>query len=322
MAAPTRSVIITGGTINLGYYAALEIARQHPDWLVVVCSRSDREHAAESINKTLKQTNAIFLPLDLSDTKSVRAFASEWSSKGHPPIQALLLNAALQFPNEMVLTPEGIESTFAISHIGHALLFHLLAPHLAPKARIVVTSSGTHDPAMKSGLPDADYVSAEQLAHPPPDVAKRAGTQHYTNSKLANIMWTYALHQRLHERVAERGITVNAFDPGLMPGSGLAREYGPVLRFAWHKVMPKITPLLKVLYTPNIHKPSESGASLARYAISDKLAGVSGKYFEGEVEIKSSPPSYDEKKWDDLWQWTVKYCAQNETEAARFDAFS
>ena len=322
MAAPTRSAIITGGTINLGYYAALEIARQHPDWLVVVCSRSDREHAAESINKTLKQTNTIFLPLDLSDTKKVRAFATEWSSKSHPPIQALLLNAALQFPNEVVLTPEGIESTFAISHVGHALLFHLLVPHLAPNARIVVTSSGTHDPAMKSGLPDANYVSAEQLAHPPPAIAKKAGTQHYTNSKLVNIMWTYALHQRLHERVTERGLTVNAFDPGLMPGSGLAREYGPVFRFAWHKVMPKMTPVLKVLFTPNIHKPSESGALLARCAISDKLAGVSGKYFEGEKEIKSSPPSYDEKKWDDLWEWTVKYCAQDEIEAARFDAFN
>ncbi|KFX90842.1 hypothetical protein V490_06254 [Pseudogymnoascus sp. VKM F-3557] len=322
MATPTGSAIITGGTLNLGYYAALEIARQHPDWLVVVASRSDKEHAAESINKTLKQTNTIFLPLDLSDTKNVRAFATEWSSKSRPPIQALLLNAALQFPNELVLTPEGIESTFAITHVGHALLFHLLAPHLAPNARIVVTSSGTHDPAMKSGFPDANYVSAEQLAHPPPDVAKKPGTQHYTNSKLANIMWTYALQQRLNERVKERGLTVNAFDPGLMPGSGLAREYGPVFRFAWHKVMPKMTPVLRVLFTPNIHKPNESGALLARCAISDELAGVSGKYFEGAKEIKSSPPSYDQKKWDNLWEWTIKYCAQDETEAARFDAFN
>ncbi|KFY28237.1 hypothetical protein V491_00559 [Pseudogymnoascus sp. VKM F-3775] len=322
MAAPTRSAIITGGTVNLGYYAALEIARQHPDWLVVVCSRSDSEYAAESINKTLKQANTIFLSLDLSDTKKVRAFATKWSSKSYPPIQALLLNAALQFPNEVVLNPEGIESTFAISHVGHALMFHLLVPHLATNARIVITSSGTHDPAMKSGLPDANYISAEQLAHPPPTIAKKEGTQHYTNSKLANIIWTYALHQRLNEQVAERGLAVNAFDPGLMPGSGLAREYGPVFRFAWHKVMPKITPVLKVLFTPNIHKPSESGASLARYAISDKLSGVSGKYFEGDKEIKSSPPSYDEKKWDDLWEWTVKYCAQDETEAARFNAFN
>lgn len=321
--AYTRSAIVTGGTINLGYHAALEIARQHPDWLVVICSRSDREHAAESINKTLNQANAVFMSLDLSDTKKVRAFATEWSSKGHPPIQALLLNAALQFPNELVLTPEGIESTFAISHVGHALLFHLLVPHLATSARIVVTSSGTHDPAMKSGLPDANYRSAEELAHPPPAVAKKPGTQHYTNSKLANIMWTYALNQRLHERAPDRGLTVNAFDPGLMPGSGLAREYGPAFRFAWNKVMPKMTPVLKVLFTPNIHTPSESGASLARCAVSDELAGVSGKYFEGQKEIKSSSASYDEKKWDDLWQWTIKYCAkQDAAEAARFDEFN
>lgn len=60
--------------------------------------------------------------------------------------------------------------------------------------------------------------------------------------------------------------------------------------------MPKITPLLKVLFTLNIYKLSESGILLAWYTISDKLAGVSGKYFKSEKEIKSSPLSYNKKK--------------------------
>lgn len=37
-----RAVLITGGTINLGYHAALHIAREHPDYLIVLSSRSDR----------------------------------------------------------------------------------------------------------------------------------------------------------------------------------------------------------------------------------------------------------------------------------------
>ncbi|KAM5353711.1 hypothetical protein ACJ41O_000361 [Fusarium nematophilum] len=320
--AYTRSAIITGGTINLGYHAALDIARQHPDWLIVICARSDREHAADKINEALNQDNAIFLPLDLSDSAKVRTFAQDWTSKNHPPIQALLLNAALQFPDKMVLTPEGIEATFAIAHIGHALLFHLLYPHLASNARVVVTASGVHDPATKSGLPDAVYTSAEDLAHPPPAMANRPGTGHYSNSKLANIMWTYALHRRLKEKAPDRGITVNAFDPGLMPGSGLAREYPPLLRFAWNYIMPRLTPILKLLYIPNIHKPSDSGASLAWLAASDEIAGVDGKYFEGRKEIPSSKDSYDVEKQDDLWEWTVKYCAQNEAQAERFQRFT
>lgn len=316
----TRSVLITGGTINLGYYAALEIARKHPDWLVVTSSRSDEEHAAESINKTLQQNNAIFLPLDLSESKNVRTFAKDWIAKGYPPIQALLLNAALQFPDKMVLTPEGIEATFAISHFGHALLFHLLCPHLAQNAHVVVTASGVHDPAQKSGLPDAIYTTAEELAHPPPAMANRPGTGHYTNTKLANLLWTYALNRRLSQKVPDCGIKVNAFDPGLMPGSGLAREYTGVMRFAWFKILPRITPLLRVVFTPNIHKPSESGASLAYVA--DNAANVSGKYFEGRKEIQSSQQTYDETKQDDLWQWTIGYCAEKEEQASRFENFS
>ncbi|KAI0552248.1 dehydrogenase/reductase [Xylaria curta] len=320
--AYTRSAIVTGGTANLGYFAALEVARQHPDWLVVVCSRSDREHAADTINGVLKQSNAIFMPLDLSDSKSVREFAKDWSNRNHPPIQALFLNAALQFPGETSYTAEGVESTFAISHVGHSLFFHLLCSHLAPKARIVLTSSGTHDPAMKSGLPDAIYTTAEELAHPPPAIANGPGRRHYANSKLANIMWTYALHKRLNQKVPDRGITVNAFDPGLMPGTGLAREANALGRCVWEKVLPKVTPVLKVLYTDNIHKPEESAASLVRLACSNETAGISGKYFEGRKEISSSKDSYDEKKIDDLWQWTVNYCAQDEAEAARFENFA
>lgn len=49
------------------------------------------------------------------------------------------------------------------------------------------------------------------------------GRQRYASSKLANIMWAYALHRRL-ETLKAKHITVVAFDPGLMPGTGLARE--------------------------------------------------------------------------------------------------
>jgi NAD(P)-dependent dehydrogenase (short-subunit alcohol dehydrogenase family) len=167
----TRSVLVTGGTTNIGFHAARDIAKAHPDYLVIIASRTDGEGAAQRINSMLNQENTIFLPLDLSDTNNVRTFAENWPSHNFPPIQALVLNAGLQFPGALQTSLQGIEKTFAISHIGHALLFHLLVPHLAPKARIVLTSSGTHDPAQKSGLPDAVYTSAEELANPPASTA-------------------------------------------------------------------------------------------------------------------------------------------------------
>jgi hypothetical protein len=76
------------------------------------------------------------------------------------------------------------------SHVGHALLFYLLYPHLADKARVVIAASAMHDPAQKIILPDAKYTTAEELTYPTPGTAKSPGLQRYATSKLANITWT------------------------------------------------------------------------------------------------------------------------------------
>lgn len=317
------TVLITGGTAGLGFYAARDIAQAHSDYIVVLASRTDGDGAAQRINKMLNQDNTVYIPLDLSDTDNVRTFAESWPSKGFPPIKALLLNAGLQFPGAVKKSPQGVELTFAIAHVGHALLFHLLCPYLAEKhPRVVVTASGTHDPAQKTGLPDAVYNSAEELAHPPASTAGNPGRQRYSTAKLVNVLWTYAVHRRLGQRVPDRGVAINAFDPGLMPGTGLARDAGWVVRFLFTHVLPSLIPVLRVVINKNIHTPAESGAALARLAVGADVEGVSGKYFEGLKEIKSSKDSYDERKQDDLWDWTVKYLTEGRSdEKARFEEF-
>jgi hypothetical protein len=103
-------------------------------------------------------------------------------------------------PNGLVLTEEGFENTFAGNHLGHALLFYLLLDNkcLANDARIVITASGTHDPTQKSGLPDAEYTTAERLARPTSKEDKEIeGRERYANSKLCNILCGYALYPRL-----------------------------------------------------------------------------------------------------------------------------
>ncbi|KAI1803995.1 putative short-chain dehydrogenase [Daldinia bambusicola] len=317
-----RSIIITGGTINLGYYTALQIAKEHPEYLVVVSSRTDREHAADTINKTLSQKNVVYIPLDLSSSQNVRGFAENWTSKDYPPIQALVFNAALQFPNSKVVkTVDGIEATFGINHVGHALLFHLLCPYLAQNARIVVVSSPTHDPdQVTGGMPKPKFISTEEMARPTSASANNPGLQRYTESKLVNIMWTYALDHRLKQRVPERGITVNAFDPGLMPGSGLTREYPRILQFIWNHILPRMIPFLRIVFTPDIHTPEDSAKSLTRLAVGADVEGDSGKYFEATKPINSSKESYEEAKQDDVWQWTVNYLAKDEQERERFES--
>ena len=151
MSTFTQTVLITGGTAGFGLQCALEIARNYPEYLVVLASRTDTKSAAASINETLAQDNVVYLPLDLAKSANIRSFAMAWEQNKYPPIRALLLNAGLQFPGEIRYNDEGVESTFAINHLGHALLFYLLQPYFANEMRIIVTSSGTHDPAQKSG---------------------------------------------------------------------------------------------------------------------------------------------------------------------------
>lgn len=309
-----NAVLVTGGTIGLGYYAALEIARKHPEYLVVVASRTDAHSAARTINNTLRQKNTLFMPLDLGSFAKIRSFVNVWESKKYPPIIALLLNAGLQFPGEMHYTEDGIEATFGVNHVGHALLFHLLVPFMTKNARVVVTASGTHDPAQKSGMPDATYITAEDVAHPKPGSDKGNGRLHYSTSKLTNILWTYALNRRF--AALGQHMTVIAFDPGLMPGTGLAREYPPILRFIWNHVGPRLLWLLRRLVTPNTHTPQESGASLAWAAVDNMETGV---YFEGRKKIASSVVSYEEPKQEDLWEWTVKTVSTSEEERKKFD---
>jgi NAD(P)-dependent dehydrogenase (short-subunit alcohol dehydrogenase family) len=101
----------------------------------------------------------------------------------------------------------------------------------------MTTSGGSYDPALKSGFPDAKYTTMEQLARPDLKTAFADGRQHYTNAKLANTMWTYALPRRL----SSKQMTVVAFDPGMIPDADLAQDYNRFSRFFRNHVMPSPT---------------------------------------------------------------------------------
>jgi len=103
-----------------------------------------------------------------------------------------------------------------------------------------------------------------------------------------------------------------------MPGTGLAREYSPLIRFVWENILPRLIPLLHIVLFANIHTAKESGESLAWVAVSDDVARTSGVYFEGRKEINSSIASHDEKNQEDLWEWTVNHVSLNEEEASKF----
>lgn len=210
-----------------------------------------------------------------------------------------------------------------------------MVDHLDSPARIIFVSSGTHDPLQKTGIPPPAYTSARELAFPQEkednekeneekekgnkksanDLMKE-GQCRYSTSKLCNVLCTYEMVRRLKQKQQKEeeakedekeedegipNISVAAFDPGLMPGTGLAREYSAIAQLAWRYLLPIAT-----LFGSNIHLPSTSGASLARLAVSEECSDLNNKYFEGQKEKRSSEESYDEEKAKDLWETSME----------------
>ncbi|WP_328411649.1 SDR family NAD(P)-dependent oxidoreductase [Nocardia sp. NBC_00403] len=273
-----RTVVITGGTSGLGHECARTLAA-NPRWTVVITGRdADRTHASATA------IGARGAALDLGSLASVARFAAELRAAALPPLHALICNAGLQFTRR-TYTEDGVEATFGVNHLGHLALVRALLDELTPPGRIVFVSSGTHDPDQLTGMPDPLIASARELAYPsvPTESARRDGRRRYSTSKLANLQTAYELARRL----GPRGITVNAFDPGLMPGTGLARDAGKIGQLLWRTAARALVAL------PGVHTPATSGADLAWLAADPAVADATGRYFVGRAERPSSKVSYD-----------------------------
>lgn len=148
------------------------------------------------------------------------------------------------------------------------------------------------------------YENARLLAYPN-ETNKNAnkglvGRRRYTTSKLCNIYCMYEMVDRLN-RMTSKNITINAFDPGLMPETGLARNYHPFPKF----ILKYIIGFL-VIFPVNINAITKSGKALASLITDNQLKNISGKYFEGRKIIKTSALSYNKKNQKDLWNVSAK----------------
>jgi NAD(P)-dependent dehydrogenase (short-subunit alcohol dehydrogenase family) len=248
------TIVMTGGTSGLGQVAASRLLATPATRLLLGARRPDPTAAAET------------LPLDLTRLDSVRAFAAAVSQRlGTTPIDALVLNAGRSGDADG-RTADGYETTFAVNHLAHYLLLRLLLPRLGDHARVVATTSGTHDPAQRAPLPPPRHATARLLAHPELDPDRdrrpRAAAGHaYTASKLCVVLTARALAAQPEARA--RQLTVVAYDPGRTPGTGLMRNEGPVLHGLWRVLG---SPLLRPL-VPRANSREAAGGALAALAL-------------------------------------------------------
>jgi len=250
-------IVMTGGTSGFGAEAAARMAR------------AGHQLTLGARRPVPDTPLARHLPLDLEDIASVDAFA-ETVSKG-TPVDALLLNAGLQLtkPERM---PSGIEKTFFVNHLAHVRLLVRLLPALPTGARVVLTGSGTHDPAEKTPVTPPDHADALRLAYPETDPAlprsaRKAGFRAYSSSKLANIMTARHLARLRPD------LSVMAFDPGYVPWTGLGRANGRIVATLASLIVPRL------MAGDRSSTVEQSGTFLADLATAPAFAGEQGSYW-------------------------------------------
>jgi light-dependent protochlorophyllide reductase len=306
MARPTA--LVTGGNSGIGFECARALVQS--GWHVVIASRN-REASADAVRQIAGESGADAaseLGLDLGSLASVRDCAREIAARDLP-LRALVCNAGLQM-TAFRKSADGFEITFAVNHLGHFLLANLLLTRLAAHgpARIVVVASGVHDPKIRTGMPKAAVGDLGTLAATGgPSADGFDGRLAYVNSKLCNLWFAYELARRLDTAGLGNGtprITVNGFDPGLVPGSGLARDYHPALRFVWYRILPGLVWALSPVVA-GINPAPKAGRALAALLTDPALERTSAQYFPSHTRWRAAPSSeasYDVERARALWE--------------------
>ncbi|HET9648212.1 MAG TPA: SDR family NAD(P)-dependent oxidoreductase [Microlunatus sp.] len=298
------TILITGGSAGLGRQTATDLAEAGHRVLLAVRNPAKGEQVAAEIRTARSTADVEVLECDLADLSAVRRLAALIIDRPEP-VDAVICNAGLQIVDGVERSVDGYELSFAINHLAHFLLVTELLDHLRRPARVIMIGSGVHHGPTKSfGFPAPQWTEPRELA-----LATRTGTVttgtagrvRYANSKLANIMFTYELARRCEGDA----ITVNAFDPGLMPETGLDRQYPPVVQKMYHGLAPLLTRL------PGARRVADSAADLAWLATAPELSAVTGKYFVGRQAKPSSPQSYDQELARQLWQQSAELTSES-----------
>lgn len=203
-----RSAIVTGGNgvpegdrSGLGFHVALELARAGA--AVTIASRR-QERGAEAvrlIRAAVPGAAIRFETLDLSDLKSVAAFAGAMRQR-QGSLDILVNNAGVMGRPDRETSADGFERVLATNTLGHFALTAGLLPLLkgSTAPRVVWVSSSR---AFLGRIDLANLQMTDGYAYGPA----------YDNSKLANLLVAFEMQRRSQE--AGWGITSIAAHPGV-----------------------------------------------------------------------------------------------------------
>lgn len=267
--------VVTGANSGIGKATARGLA-EHGAQVVMVCRSEERGTAARhDIVDATGNDQVDLLLADLAVQDEVRTLGDDLRGR-YDRLDVLVHNAGV-FNGEREETPDGLELTFAVNHLAPFLLTHRVAEHMIDtaethgEARIVTVGSEAH----RGTRIDFDDLQGEDGYN---------GLHAYSQSKLANVLFTHELARRLQHT----GVTANCVHPGVV-ATNIWRGSD------W---LSRIARLFQWLY----RSPDEGARGPLYLAAAKDVQGVSGCYFKDDERAKPAPVAYDERVAARLWR--------------------
>ncbi|KAM3266977.1 short-chain dehydrogenase TIC 32, chloroplastic isoform X1 [Capsicum annuum] len=281
------TAIVTGATSGIGIETTRVLALHGVHVIMAIRNIENGKKIKENIIKSIPNAKIDFMELNLSSMESIRKFAKEYNSAGHP-LNILINNAGIMIP-PFILSQDKIEMQFAVNHLGHFLLTNLLLENMKNTAkkskkegRIVNVASAAHDFAYSQGIL-FDKINDKESYNK---------LHAYGQSKLANILHSNELAKRLKEEGVN--ITANSIHPG--PIATNIMRYNTII----HGIINWIGKY--------VLKNIEQGASTTCYvALHPKVKGVSGEYFSDNNIATNTTTSLakDSELAKKLWEFSL-----------------
>jgi len=262
--------VVTGATSGIGKAAAAALARLGATVVLVGRDRGRTEAAAAEIGPASASPPRAEVA-DLASLEQVRGLAGRLARLER--IDVLINNAGLVL-GERRITPDGFEHVFALNHLAPFLLTNLLLPKLTASApaRVITVSSDAHT-AARLDLDDPN------LEH------GWSSWRSYSNSKLANILFTRELARRLDGT----GVTANCLHPGVVR-TGFGRDARPLMRVG-------IT-----IARPFMLSPERGADTIVYLASSPDVAAKTGGYYVKREPREPSAAARDDGLARGLWE--------------------
>jgi retinol dehydrogenase-14 len=268
-----QTVLVTGGTGGIGRATAAGLAALGARVGITGRDNARTQAAAAQIAHQAGSPAVDAFAADMSSQAEVRSLAAAVLT-AYPRLDVLVNNVGGFWATRHVTIDE-LEHTFAVNHLAAFLLTDLLLGRLkaSAPARIVTVSSN----AQAMGKLDFGDLQGQR---------SYSGSRAYSQSKLANVVFTYELARRLEGT----GVTANVLHPGLVRTAFSAEDPSPLA-----KVM---VPLLR----PFMKTPARGAVTSIYLASAPEVKSVTGRYFAKCKPKTSNKAAYDTAAAARLWQ--------------------